>query len=105
MGCALRTETTINDPSDLGVKQDIRNLAYLFGIGREVNRRLLAVQRVSQACTLSGESLERLVQPTVTADGQRAPGLRVGDRRVMAQLAAQLLFVHLPRGLTHRTLR
>src|SRR5215210_5007588 len=104
-GCALRTETTINDPTDLGVKKDIRTLAYLFGIGREVNRRLLAVQRVSQACTLSGESLERLVQPTVTADGQRAPGLRVGDRRVLALLAALLLFVHLPRGLSHRTLR
>src|SRR5919199_5877935 len=104
-GCALRIETTINDPTDLGVKKDIRNLPYLFDLGREVNRRLLAVQRVSHACTLSGESLERLVQPTVTADGQRAPGLRVGDRRVLALLTALLLLVHLPRGLSQRTLR
>jgi hypothetical protein len=104
-GCALRTEMTINDPTDLGVKKDIRNLPYLAHLGREVNRRLLAVQRVSQACTLARERIERVVQPTVTEDGQRASGLRFGDRRAMALLAALLLFVHLPTGLTHRALR
>jgi hypothetical protein len=104
-GRALRTETTINDPTDLRVRKDIANLAYLQGIGREVNRRLLDVQRVSQDCTLSSQSVERLVHPTVTDDGQRAPGLRFGDTRVMALLAALILFVHLPRGLTHRALR
>jgi hypothetical protein len=104
-GRALRTETTINDPTDLRVRKDISNLGYLQRIGREVNRRLLDVQRVSQDCTLSAESVERVVHPTVTDDGQRAPGLRFGDVRVMALLAALILFVHLPRGLTHRALR
>jgi len=104
-GAALRTEMTINDPTDLGVKKDIRNLPYLARLGREVTRRLLAVQRVSQACTLSRERIERVVQPTVTEDGQRAPGLRFGDRRVMALLAALVLFLHVPTGLTHRALR
>lgn len=104
-GCALRTETTINDPTDLGVGKDIRHLPYLGRIGREVNRRLLAVQRLSQACTLSPTRVDRLVLPTVTADGQRAPGLRFGDRRVMALLAALILFLHLPEGLTHRAVR
>jgi hypothetical protein len=104
-GCALRTEMTINDPTDLGVKKDIRNLPHLAHLGREVNRRLLAVQRISQACTLSRERLDRVVQPTVTADGQRASGLRFGDHRVMALLSALLLFLHLPTGLTHRTMR
>lgn len=104
-GCALRTETTINDPTDLGVKKDIRNLAYLARIGREVTRRLRAVQRVSQSGTLSRERVEQVVQPTVTADGHRASGLRCGDRRAMALLSALLLFLHLPTGLTHRTLR
>ena len=74
-------------------------------LGREVNRRLLAVQRLSQACTLSPASVDRVVLPTVTDDGQRAPGLRFGDRRVMALLSALILFVHLPAGLTHRALR
>jgi len=104
-GVALRTEMTINDPTDLGVKKYIRNLPYLTRLGREVTRRLLAVQRVSQACTLSRERIERVVQPTVTEDGQRAPGLRFGDRRVMALLAALVLFLHVPTGLTHRALR
>lgn len=104
-GRALRTETTINDPTDLRVRKDISNLDYLQKIGREVNRRLLDVQRVSQDCTLSQESVQRVVQPTVTADGQRAPGLRFGDIRVMALLAALILYVHLPSGLTHRALR
>ena len=104
-GCALRTETTINDPTDLRIAKDIRNLARLQRLGREVNRRLLAVQRVRQACTLSAANIERVVQPTVTEDGQRAPGLRFGDRRVMALLSALILYMHLPDGLTHRTLR
>jgi hypothetical protein len=104
-GRALRTETTINNPMDLEVRKAITNLPYLQKIGREVNRRLLDVQRVSQECTLSQESVARVVRPTVTADGQRAPGLPFGDRRVMALLAALILFAHLPEGLRHRTLR
>lgn len=104
-GHGLRTETTINDPTDLGVGKDICNLPYLQQVGREVNRRLLDVQRVSQDCTLSKESVDRVVQPTITADGQRAPGLKFGDTRVMALLAALILFLHLTNGLTHRALR
>src|SRR5262249_7671241 len=83
-GRALRTATTINDPADLGVRKDLANLPYLHRVGREVNRRLVDVQRVSQDCTLSAEGVERVVRPTVTEDGQRAPGLRFGDTRVMA---------------------
>lgn len=104
-GRALRTETTINDPNDLRVGKDISNLPYLQKIGREVNRRLLDVQKVSQDCTLSRESVERVVQPTVSQDGQRAPGLRFGDVRVMALLAALVFFLHLPNGFSHSTLR
>ena len=74
-GRALRTETTINGPTDLRVRKDISNLAYLQKIGREVNRRLRDVQRVSQDGTLAAESVTRVVQPTGTDDGQRASGL------------------------------
>lgn len=104
-GRALRTETTINDAKDLGVGKDISNLPYLQEIGREVNRRLLDVQRVSQNCTLTNESVNRVVQPTIATDGQRAPGLKFGDTRVMALFAALILFLHLTNGLTHRTFR
>lgn len=101
---ALRTETIINDPKDFGVRLDLSNLPFLQKIGREINRRLLDVQRVSHNCHLSQESVERVVQPTVTPDGQRAPGLRFGQTRTMALLAALTLFVHNTYGFRHHEL-
>jgi len=102
---ALRTETTINDPKDFGIKKDISNLVYLQQIGRSINRRLLDVQRVSHNCGLSGESIDRIVKPTVTKDGQRAPGLKLGDPRVMALFLALTLFTHLVNGFRNADLR
>ena len=102
---ALRTEMTFNGPEDFGLRKDLTQLAYLQQIGRDINQRLLDVQRLSQDCALSQESVERIVQPTVTKDGQRAPGLRFGDPRVMALFLALTLFLHLPRGLTAGELR
>ena len=103
-GRALRTETTINDPKDFGVKKHISNLPYLQKLGRHINRRLLDVQRVSHNCDLSAESIERIVQPT-EHDGQRAPGLKFGNPRVMGLFLALCLFVHLFDGFTNRSLR
>ena len=60
-GRALRTETTINDPKDFCVNKGIANLPYLQKIGRQINRRLLDVQRVSHNCHLSQENVERVV--------------------------------------------
>ncbi len=37
---------------------------------------------------MSGESIQKVVQPTVTEDDQRAPGLKFGDPRVMALFLA-----------------
>ena len=102
---ALRTETTINDPRDFGTNKALRNLEHLQSIARNTNRRLLDVQRVSQNCVLSQEAVERVVRPTVTADGQRASGLPFGDLRVMALFAALTLFSHLPNGFSNRSLR
>jgi hypothetical protein len=102
---ALRTETIINDPKDFGVRKDISNLPYLQQIGRQINRRLLDVQRVSHNCHLSQESLERVVQPTLTQEGQRAPGLRFGQVRTMALLTALTSFMHAAFGFRHRDLR
>lgn len=102
---ALRTETTINNPNDFGVRKSLRHLSHLQTISRNINRRLLEVQRVSQNCTLSQEGFERVMRPTVTDDGQRASGLPFGDRRVMGLLAALLLFAHVPEGFRNRDLR
>jgi hypothetical protein len=101
----LRTETIINDPKDFGVRMDLSNLSLLQQIGRQINRRLLDVQRVSHNCHLSLESVERVVKPTITPDGQRASGLPFGQARTMALLAALTLFVHATCGFRHRDLR
>jgi hypothetical protein len=102
---ALRTETTINNSRDFGVGKDISNLPFLQQLGRQINRRLLDAQQISYDCVLSAHSLERIVQPTVTDDGQRAPALRLGQPRVMAVLNALTSFVHIPHGFSNQTLR
>ena len=102
---ALRTETTINNTRDFGIGKDISNLPFLQQLGRQINRRLLDAQHISYDCVLSAQSLERIVQPTVTDDGQRAPALRLGEPRVMALLSALTSFVHIPLGFTNKTLR
>jgi len=102
---ALRTETTINDSRDFGVGKDLSNLPFLQQLGRQINRRLLDAQQLSYDCVLSAPSLDRIVQPTVTDDGQRAPALRLGQARVMAVLNALTSLVHIPHGFTNQSLR
>jgi hypothetical protein len=104
-GQGLRTETTINNPKDFYVNKDLSNLPFLQQIGRRINRQLLEVQHLSQNCTFSAESVERIVQPSVTAEGERVSGLRLGQPRVGALLAALTLFIHIPHGFTNRSLR
>jgi hypothetical protein len=102
---ALRTETTINSPDDFYVGRDISHLPELARIGHDINRRLLEVERVSQECTLSQSTLEKIVQPTVTQDGKRVPALRFGDHRPMALWSGLTLMCHLPQGFTNASLR
>jgi hypothetical protein len=101
---ALRTETTINDPRDFYVAKGIDNLAHLRDVGRQVNRKLLEVERLSQHCTLSQSALDRLQQPSIE-HAQRASALRFGDPRVMALLQSLTAFAHLPQGFRNRDLR
>lgn len=103
-GRALRTETTINDTRDFGIGRNLSHLADLRTIGREANRRLLDAQRLSQRCAISAPTLQQVVLPS-TIDGQRAPGLRFGDPRVMALFSSLCQFCHLPNGFTNASLR
>ena len=91
-GRGCRTEGTFRNPNDFGVNKGLSNLHYLQKIGREINRRLLEVERVSHNSGLSGDSIQRVVQPTVTADGEKAPALQFGKPRVMALFMALPLF-------------
>jgi hypothetical protein len=104
-GRGCRTEGTFRNPNDFGINKGLSNLPYLRKIGREINRRLLEVERVSHNSGLSGDSIQQVVQPTVTDDGEKAPSLKFGQPRVMALLLALTLFQHLIDGLHNRDLR
>lgn len=103
-GRALRTETTINDPRDFGIGRSLSHLAELRTIGREANRRLLDAQRMSQHCAPSTYAFQQVILPSII-DGQRTPGLRFGDPRVMALFSSLCQFCHLADGFTNASLR
>jgi hypothetical protein len=104
-GRGCRTEGTFRNPNDFGVNKGLSNLPYLQQIGRPINRRLLEVERVSHNSGLSGDSIQRVVQPTVNDDGEKAPALKFGQPRVMALFVALTLFQHLIDGFHNRDLR
>jgi len=102
-GRALRIETVINEPNDIGCQRRLHNLADLQTKARAANGRLLEVQRVGQCCAITTPLLERVTLPT-THEGQRAPALRFGDPRVMALAGALCAVVHAAVGFTNRSL-
>src|SRR5664279_1195204 len=104
-GRGCRTEGTFRNPKDFDVNKGVANLPYLQKIGRQINRRLLEVERVSHNSGLSGDSIQRGVQPAVTEDGKKAPGLKFGQPRVMALLLALTMFQHLINGFHNHDLR
>ena len=104
-GRGCRTEGTFRNTKDFGVNKGLVNLPYLQKIGRQINRRLLDVERVSHNSGMSGDSIQPVVQPTVDEDGKKAPGLKFGQPRVMALLLALTLFQHLIDGFHNRPLR
>src|SRR5205085_195102 len=95
-GRALRTETTINDAHDFGLKRGLQHFETLRRLGQRTNLRLLEVERVAHDCGLSERDLAELVLPGTSADGRPAPGLKFGQPRVMALLQALCLFAALP---------
>jgi hypothetical protein len=103
-GRALRTETTVNDTYDFRIGRRLRNLPKLRKIGFTANRRLLEIERISHDCTVGEKAFERLQHPVASPQG-RAAGLRFGDRRVQALLAAVVIFALQPRGFSNRDLR
>lgn len=103
-GRALRTETVINDPYDVGVKRSLANFEYLRTIGRNINRRLIQMERVGANCVISRRTFEALVLPS-ESDGKHVSGLRFGDPRVMALLSAVCHHITAIDGFTNATLR
>ena len=105
-GRALRTETTINDTHEFGIKRRVtpENWDALTAIGHQINDRLLQSQLDACQCAPDATALERVVLPS-THDGLPAPGLRFGEPRTMALLACLCCHTHLFVGLTNKSLR
>jgi hypothetical protein len=103
-GRALRIETVINNPGDLGVRRRLEHLDQLQGRARDANRRLLDTARVGQGCLLASPAFERAAHPSVE-DGRRAPALRFGNPRVIALTGALCTSLFAATGITNRSLR
>jgi hypothetical protein len=104
-GRAMRIETVINAPRDLGCNARLPNLAELQARARAVNRRILETERAGQGTVLASPAFERIAHPSVDADGRRTPALRFGDPRVMALAGALCATLASATGITNKSLR
>ena len=103
-GRAMRIETVVNSPDDLGCQRRLRNLPELVAKARDVNARMLSVQRAGQGCAIETALFERISQP-YAREGQRTGALRFGDPRAMALAGALAMTIHTVAGFTNRSLR
>src|SRR5439155_1592692 len=85
-GRALRVETVVNKPADIGVLARLEHLPELIAKARGVNQRLLMIERAGQSCAIGSALFERIHQPH--HEGQRTGALRFGDQRAMALAGA-----------------
>jgi hypothetical protein len=103
-GRALRIETVINKPSDIGILARLQHLPELIAEARAINARLLMIERAGQGCAIGSALFERIHQPYVR-EGQRTGAFRFGDQRAMALAGALCLVCHAVTGLTNKSLR
>jgi len=104
-GRALRIETVVNCPRDLGCNARLPNLTELQGKARACNRRILETERAGQGTVLASPAFERIAHPSADADGRRTPALRFGDPRVMALAGALCNTLLTASGITNKSLR
>jgi hypothetical protein len=103
-GRALRTETVINSPDDLGVRRRLDHLPELIAKARQVNQRLLMIEHAGQSCAIGSALFERIHQP-YHREGQRTGALRFGDSRAMALTGALCCVLQAVTGFTNKSLR
>ena len=102
-GRAFRIETVINKPSDIGILARLEHLPELIAKCREVNARLLTLERAGQGCAIGDDLFDRLHQPLT--EGQRTGAFRFGDPRAMALAGALCCVINTVTGFTNRSLR
>jgi hypothetical protein len=86
-GRALRIEAVINKPSDLDIRARLHHLPELIDKARQINQRLLMIERAGQSCAIGSALFERIHQP-YHREGQRTGALRFGDQRAIALAGA-----------------
>ena len=104
-GRALRTETTVNQPRDLGIGKELTNLAAMAKAGYTASRRLAGAECISHDPAAGAAALEMLTSPVISTTCTRVPGMRFPDPRVQALLAACCALALRPAGFTSRDLR
>jgi hypothetical protein len=104
-GRAMRIETVINAPRDLGCNARLPNLEALQSKARAANHRILEAERAGQGTVLASPAFERIAHPSVDADGRRTPALRFGDPRVQALAGALCTTLLAAAGITNKSLR
>jgi hypothetical protein len=104
-GVALRIETVINSPDDLGCNRMLANLPELQAKARAINTRLMETETAGQGTVLVSPVIERITRPTLTGEGRKAPALRFGDLRVQALAGAVAAMLFTVTGITNRSLR
>ena len=103
---AARFEATrrVRISVDFGIGKRLCNLPALREVGFSANRRLLGAQTISHDPIIGDTVFNTINQPTVT-DGRRVAGLRFGDPRVHALLAAIAISRLQPDGFANHHLR
>ena len=103
-GRALRIEAVINKPKDLDILARIEHLPELVAKARQINHRLLMIERAGQRCAIGSALFERIHQPH--HEGQRTGALRFGDQRAIALAGALCHIQHaVTGGFTNKSLR
>jgi hypothetical protein len=104
-GRAMRVETVVNAPRDLGCNARLPNPGDLQAKARAASRRILEAERAGRGTVLASPAFERAARPSVDAEGRRTPALRFGDPRVMALAGALCQTLLAATGFTNKNLR
>jgi hypothetical protein len=102
-GRALRTETVICDTHDFAIGRRVcaQNWNALRAVGQSANRCLCDAEAADAQPAPDVATFCQVTRPSTTDDGLYAPGLRFGEQRVMAILAALVGFCYLIQGFTN----
>src|SRR5256886_8656518 len=102
-GRALRTETVICDTGDFGIGRRVcaQNWNALRAVGESANRCLCDAAAADARPAPDVATFCQVTRPSTNDDGLYAAGLRFGEQRVMAILAALVGFCHVVGGFTN----